>query len=93
MIADSGARTWAPLASRMHTPDRATARWRSELAAQDLDQLFELEPHLMDELLALIEIDLRVIAGEAVARAADGEALLVQQAADLADDRCTSWRW
>ena len=37
----------------------------------------------MDELLALIEIDLRVIAGEPVARPADGEALFVQQASNL----------
>src|ERR1700722_2809799 len=56
-------------------------------AAQDLDQLFELEPHLVNELLTLIEVDLRIIAGEAVARAADGKALFIQQAAYLPDDQ------
>ena len=60
-------------------------RWT--LAAQDLDELFELEPHLVNQLLALIEIHLRIVAREAVARAADGEALLVQQTANLANDR------
>ena len=40
----------------------------------------------MDELLALIEIHLGIIAREAIARAADGEALLVEKAADLAND-------
>ena len=40
----------------------------------------------MDELLALVEVHLRIVAGEAVARSADGKALLVQQAANLADD-------
>ena len=33
----------------------------------------------MDELLALVEIHLRIVAGEAVARPADGEPLFVQQ--------------
>ena len=50
---------------------------RDALTAQNLDELLELEAHLMDELLALIEIHLRIIAREAIARAADGEALLV----------------
>jgi hypothetical protein len=31
----------------------------------------------MDELLALIEVDLRIIAGEPIARAPDGEPLFV----------------
>ena len=42
---------------------------------------------LMDQLLALVEIDLRVVALETVARAADREALLVEEAADLANDQ------
>jgi len=46
-------------------------------AAQDLDQFFQFQPHLMDELLALVKIHLRIIAGKPVARSADGESLLV----------------
>jgi len=42
---------------------------------------------LMNELLALIQIDLRIVALEAIARAADREALLVEQAANLANDQ------
>src|ERR1700726_3215777 len=58
-----------------------------ESAAEDFDQLFEFEPHLMNELLALIEIHLRIVAGEAVARAADGKPLFIQQAAYLPNDQ------
>src|ERR1700682_5013077 len=58
-----------------------------ESAAEGLDQLFEFEPHLMNELLALIEIHLRIVAGEAVACSADGKSLFIQQAADLANDQ------
>src|SRR5215472_1234452 len=54
-------------------------------ASQDLHQLFELDPHLLDDLLALGEIGARFLARELVARAADGEALVVEQAPDLAD--------
>ena len=56
-------------------------------AAKNLDQLFQFQPHLMDELLALIEIHLCIIACEAVPCSADGKALLVQQAAYLPDDQ------
>src|SRR6267142_6871978 len=55
-------------------------------AAQNLDQLFQFEPHLMNELLALIEIHLRIIAGQAVARAPDRKTLFIQQAANLTND-------
>ena len=57
------------------------------LAAKNLDELFELEPHLMNELLALIEIYLRVVAGKAVPRSANGKALFIQKASYLADDQ------
>src|SRR5579862_6177485 len=56
------------------------------LAAQDLHQVFELDPHLLDDLLALAQVGARFFARELVARAADGEALVVEQAPDLADD-------
>ena len=64
----------------------------SALAAQNLDQFFEFEPHLMDELLALVEVHLRIVAGEAVSCAADRKSLLIQQASDLPNDE-TSCRW
>ena len=41
----------------------------------------------MDELLALIEIYLRVVAGEAVPCSADGKSLFIQQAAYLPNDQ------
>ena len=56
-------------------------------AAKNLDQLFELEPHLVDELLALIEIHLRIVAREAIPCSADGKSLFIQEAADLPNDQ------
>ena len=55
-------------------------------APQDFQQLFELEPHLLHDLLALAHVDARLFAAELLTRATDREALLVQQAAYLADD-------
>src|SRR5205807_8759478 len=49
-------------------------------------QLLELDPHLPHDLLALRHVGARFLAGELVARPAYGEALVVEQAADLADD-------
>src|SRR5271165_1568723 len=60
---------------------------RNGSAAQDLDELFEFEPHLVDQLLALVQIDLCIVALEAVASAPDRKSLLVEQAADLANDQ------
>ena|SRR5580692_12788011 len=60
---------------------------RAESAAQNLDQFLELQPHLMDQLLALIEVHLRVVARESIARSADGKALLIEQAANLTNDQ------
>ncbi len=78
-----------PMQVRYQTAPRPTEdRMIAEmvLAAQNLDELFELEPHLMDELLALVQVDLSVVAGEPVPRTADREALFIQKAADLPDD-------
>src|SRR3954464_7780389 len=58
----------------------------SRSAAQDSEQLFELHAHLFDDLLTLAHVDASLFATELVARATDGETLLVQQRADLADD-------
>src|SRR5271165_5824945 len=41
----------------------------------------------MNELLTLIQIHLRIIAGEAIPGAADGKPLLIEEAADLANDQ------
>src|SRR5689334_258786 len=58
----------------------------SELPSQHAQQLFELHAHLLDDLLALADVHARFFTRELVARAADGEALLVEQRADLPDD-------
>src|SRR4051794_10119937 len=55
------------------------------LAPQNLHQLFKLEPHLLDDLLALSHVGPRLLATKLVARAADGEALLIEQTSDLTD--------
>src|ERR1700727_1665305 len=60
---------------------------RADSAAQNLDQFLEFEAHLMDQLLALIEVHLRIVARESIARSADGKALLVEQTANLANDQ------
>jgi len=45
----------------------------------------EFHAQLPDHLLAFLVVQLRGISGELLARAADGETLFVEQAADLAD--------
>src|SRR5882757_1990190 len=60
---------------------------RPVLTAQNLDQLFQLQSHLMNQLLALIEVHLRIVAGETIAGPANGKTLLVQQAANLPNDQ------
>jgi len=60
--------------------------YRRQLAAKNFNQFFQFEPHLMNELLALIEIHLRIVAGEAVPRTADRKPLFIQQAANLTND-------
>src|SRR5690348_7284450 len=64
---------------RLKTPARP-------LPPQDLHQLLELQPHLLDDLLALRHVRARFLAGQLVAGAADREALIVEEAPDLADD-------
>ena len=61
-------------------------------ASQDSHQLLELDPHLLDDLLALRHIRARLLSRELVARTADGEALIVEKTADLRMTM-TSWRW
>jgi hypothetical protein len=57
------------------------------LAAKNLDQLFQFQPHLMNELLALVEVHLRIVAGKAVPCAANGKPLFIQEAAYLPNDQ------
>src|SRR6201995_6202826 len=57
-----------------------------DLAPQDLQQLLELQLHLLDDLLALAHVGASLFAGELLTGTADREALLVEQAADLTDD-------
>src|SRR5690606_18033732 len=57
------------------------------LAAQDLQDFLELHAQLADDLHALRQVFLGFLAREALARAADGETLVVEQAADLADEQ------
>jgi len=57
------------------------------LPAQDLHELFQLHPHLVNQLLALVQIDLGVITREAIARAPDRETLLIKQASNLTNDQ------
>ena len=53
---------------------------------QQPQDLLEFEPRLADDLLALGAVAAGLFARELVARTADREALLVEQAPDLADD-------
>src|SRR6185437_1237597 len=68
-------------------PPRETGRACARLLPpEDLHQFLELEPDLLDDLLALGGVSARLLTGELVARATDCETLVVQEAADLADD-------
>ena len=54
-------------------------------ALEDEENVLELGAQLADDLLALIDVHLGLLAGEPLAGTADGEAVLVEQAADLTD--------
>src|SRR5258708_33793044 len=64
-------------------PDR---RLNDASSSKNPQDFFELEAHLPHDLLALADISTGFVATELVARTANGEALLIEQAADLADD-------
>src|SRR5581483_9763712 len=57
----------------------------AQSAAQHFHELLELGPDLADDLLGLCRVRTGFLAAEFVARATDREALVVQEAADLAD--------
>src|ERR1700723_3244895 len=60
---------------------------REASAAQNLDQFLEFQSHLMNQLLALIKVHLRIVARESIAGSADGKALFIKQASNLANDQ------
>ena len=65
-------------------------RWRGAVGArsggfQDVEDLFHFHDHLLDDLVVLGGLFHVVGAGELLTGAADGKALIVEQAADLAD--------
>src|SRR5690606_37439359 len=65
----------------------ATDLCRARLAAQQLQYVLELRPHLADDLLALADVAARLVTGQPLPRSADREAFLVQQTPNLADDQ------
>ena len=54
---------------------------------EDLQYLLQLHSNLLDDLLTLGDVLAGLLAGEALPRAADGKALLVQQTAYLPNDQ------
>src|SRR3954447_16709044 len=66
--------------------ERSQSAAPASLTPEDLQQFLELEPHLLHDLLALAHVRTGLFAAEFIAGAADGEALVVQEAADLPDD-------
>ncbi len=68
----------APTEKRMIAEKARGNLSAAPLAAKNLDQLFELEPHLMDELLALIQIHLRLAAREPIAGSTNRKTLFIQ---------------
>src|SRR5579872_7521035 len=72
-------------APRSDTENDTPIRRRAALTPQQLQDFLEFEPELAHDLLALAHVGARLLACQLVARAADREALLVEQASDLAD--------
>ena len=59
---------------------------RVRLTAQNLYQFLQLQPHLVDELLALVQIHLRIVAGQPIPSSANGKPLLIQEAPNLTNN-------
>jgi len=91
-------RAWAPTATRGHEkapgaglPGLFRHRgWQGTVGAgsggfENVEDLFHLHDHLLDELVVLGGLFGVGTASELLAGTTDGEALIVQQAADLAD--------
>ena len=71
------------MARAQDAPERPDPQLSS---AQNPQHFFQLDANLAHDLLRLSQVIARLVALQAIARAADREALFVQQAADLADD-------
>src|SRR6185312_1458821 len=72
----------ARLSARSADQRRSTRR----SAPHQLENFLELHPHLPHDLLSLAHVGASLLTRELVARAGDRETLVVQKAADLADD-------
>ena len=57
----------------------------STLAAQDLQYLLQFQSHLLDNLLALADIRLGLIARESLSGAADRKSVVIQQTSESAE--------
>src|ERR1700689_3573688 len=58
----------------------------SPLTPQNLEKFLQFQPKLLDDLLTLADIAAGFLARQLVAGAADRESLIIQEAADLADN-------
>src|SRR5262245_24642776 len=68
----------------LSNPTSSGSEKRPRSATQHAQELFEFHAHLFDDLLTLAHVDASLFACQLVARTTDGEALLIEQAADLA---------
>jgi hypothetical protein len=59
----------------------------SGLSPQNLQNLFELHPELLDDLLALAYISLCLITGQSLPGTANRKSVVIQQTADLSNDQ------
>ncbi len=55
-------------------------------ALEDVEDVFEFNSQLADDLLALVDVDLGLFTRQFLSCATDGKAVLVEQAPDLADE-------
>ena len=61
--------------------------WKNFSASQDFEDLFQLQAHLFDDLLALTDVALGLVAGQALSRTADRKTIVIQQAANLTNNQ------
>jgi hypothetical protein len=59
---------------------------RRRSASKDLQDLFEFQAQLLDDLLALAYVSLGLITRQTLPRATDSESIVIEQTADLPDD-------
>ncbi len=56
------------------------------LTPEDFKNLFKFQAQLLNDLLALANVRLRIVARQSLPGAADGEAIVIQQTANLTND-------